>query len=197
MEKLYDNVYRILIPFESVETSVFVFVNNNKCIIVDAATTKQDVEDYIIPEIEKLGVTPEYLVASHFHSDHSGGMPTLEKAYPNAKSLGFLKGNIIDGDMLFDRYKLLNLKGHSDDSMGILDTNTLTLFPFDSLQLKGIDVYRNNVSDPSEYLKSIARLREIRINKIIASHDYDPYGYFATGESEVKRYLDGCEKEYI
>ncbi len=194
MEKLYDNVYRILIPFENVDTSVFVFVHGDECIIADAATTDKDVYTYIIPQIEDMGLSPKYLVSSHTHGDHFGGMPTLEAHYPNAALLSFEKGNISDGDSLYGRYKLLNLKGHCPDSLGILDCDTNTLFSFDSLQLRGIDIYRGGVTDGIEYRKSIGRLRALNLNKIIASHDYDPYGYFATGEFEVKRYLDECEK---
>lgn len=194
VEKLYDNVYRICIPFEDIYTTAFMFVKGSECIIADSGTTEYDVEEFIIPEISKLGLTPRYLIVSHMHDDHAGGIATLEKYYPNAKSVGIEKGNIADGDILFDRFKVLNLKGHTNDSIGILDIDTNTLFSFDSLQLRGISRYRNGVSDVNEYKKTIDRLRSLNLSRIIASHDYDPYGYIAVGEVEVKRYLHECEK---
>lgn len=194
IEKLYEGVYRICIPFEDIYTTAFVFVKGGECIIADSGTSGYDAKTFIIPEISNLGLSPRYIIASHTHSDHSGGISTLEKYYPEAKSVCIEKGNIADGDILFDRWEILNLKGHTEDSIGILDTQTDSLFSFDSLQLRGISRYRDGVTDKAEYKKSIDRLRKLDLQRIIASHDYDPYGFLAVGKSEVKIYLDECEK---
>jgi glyoxylase-like metal-dependent hydrolase (beta-lactamase superfamily II) len=82
--KEIDNIYRLKIPFESVYTSVFLIREGNKNILVDCATTADDVNGYIIPALEEIGLTIKdinFLVITHPHSDHAGGKARLLEYY--------------------------------------------------------------------------------------------------------------------
>ncbi len=197
-ERLKEGIYRVCIPFENIYTSAFFLVSGKSCIILDSGSDDSDAEKYIIPETAKLGVTPKYLVSTHTHGDHHGGINALKAAFPEAVPALFstaVQGSyhLTDGEILLDRFKVLNLKGHSRDSLGILDLKTSTLLSGDSLQMYGIDIYRGLVTDTDEYLATIRRVRELGVQTIIASHDYEPLGFMAEGE-KVAEFLDFCEK---
>lgn len=52
--------------------------------------------------------------------------------------------------------------------------------------------YRNGVGYPQDYAESVNRLKAEDIRKIVAAHEYDPFGSTAEGIEAVQRYLDGC-----
>lgn len=187
IEKLYEEAYRIVIPFGDIYTTSFLLARDGKCIIADSGKTDRDAQQYILPQVEEMDLVPEFLLISHAHSDHIGGMRTLREAYQNANVLGVTENNLKDGDVLLGRYQVLQLTGHTEDSIGVLDLENHVLFSFDSLQLAGISRYRNGVADKVAYQKTICRLQRLKPNGIIASHAYEPYGYKAMGEEEVRR----------
>jgi 2-aminobenzoylacetyl-CoA thioesterase len=41
--------------------------------------------DEVIAQLEKLGVTPDYLIATHPHPDHINGLDALRERYPDAR----------------------------------------------------------------------------------------------------------------
>ncbi len=194
-EKLKKGLYRIVIPFENIYTSAYVLTVKSEAALVDSGISVNDAEDYIIPFVKNLGLTVKYIVSSHSHSDHIGGRKRLIKEYPKAECVDFFEANRWqDGDMLFDRFMLLNLKGHSLDGLVLYDIKTKTLLSGDSLQQYGIGKYRNGVQTRKEYLKDIERLRTLDIRTVIASHDYDPLGYLIEGKEKVSNMYDVCIK---
>lgn len=201
-EELKKGIYRLKVPFENIYTSVFALENNGHYIIFDSASSDDDSYNYIIPAIEDMGFFPEYLICSHMHSDHAGGINALSKKFPNATVAAFshqLKPNVkesyhlTDGEILLDRYQILNLKGHSEDSAGILDIDKNILISADCLQLYGITKYGTGVEIPVEYMRTIDRVRKIGLNGLITSHEYAPLGSLAFGNKAVTEYLDTCE----
>ncbi len=196
IEKIQDGIYRIIFPFDNIYTSSFILTENNNAIIFDSGYCDEDAEKYIIPEAKKLNVNVKYLVSSHTHGDHYGGIKALKKAFPCAVSALFSKDaadsrHLTDGEILLNRFQMLNLKGHTDDSLAIFDLETKILFSADCLQLYGVDKYKTLVSDRDEYLKSIERVRAVEPDMIIASHDYEPLGYMAKKDI-IREYLDTC-----
>lgn len=70
-------IYRLRVPFDNEEyTSVFLIKKAEGNVLIDCATTAEDVDGYILPALEKAGIALteiRYLVLTHQHSDHAGG----------------------------------------------------------------------------------------------------------------------------
>ncbi len=198
-DRIDDGLFRILIPFESVTTTVYVAVYEQGVAIIDSATYPTDVDTYILPALSEVGVDEaqvRYLLLTHDHGDHAGGIDRLRErlpratvgamfALPNAKTL-------LDGELLLGGLQVVHLPGHTDTAAGFLDRRTGTLLSGDCLQLDGIDKYRNGVSDRDAYRASIEKLKRMDIRRIVAAHEYEPLGSVADGETAVEQYLDEC-----
>ena len=50
-----EGIYRLRVPFEELYTSVFLVVTPQRLILVDCATTDDDVEHCIIPALKEMG----------------------------------------------------------------------------------------------------------------------------------------------
>ncbi len=197
LEKLKEGIYRVCIPFEDIYTASFILVERNSAIIFDTGTTKKDAVGYIIPAVENLRVPIKYIIISHMHGDHCGGLDVLRDKYPNAV-VGLFSKEIenayyfVDGEIIMDRFQVFNLKGHSEDCLSIYDIKTKTLLTGDCLQLCGVGRYGTSAPDMAEYFKTIDRVKEFKPDAIIASHEYVPLGSIAEGEN-VESYLDECK----
>ena len=201
-ELLTDGIYRLKVPFENIFTSVFALVEDNNCILLDSGCNEWDVNQIIIPALDAARFVPQMMICSHLHSDHSGGMQALLKAFPKAKAGLFARNKYFDGEtihlsdggLLLNRFRVLNLKGHTDDCLAVLDEKTSTLLSFDCLQLFGVGRYGTSVTDCGDYLLTLERVRSLNPKKIIASHEYVPCGFCAYGHKEVEKYLDQCKE---
>ncbi len=196
MEELKEGIYKITIPFENIYTSSFILVNGEDAIILDSGSSDDDAIKYIIPKVAGLGVIPRFLVSTHTHGDHHGGIAALKRAYPGAQVCLFSRNEedayrLEDGEILLKRFKMLNLPGHSSDSLGVLDMATNTLISGDSLQLFGVGRYGTSVCDFKAYYKTIDRVRDLNLDAVYASHEYVPLGFRAEGE-EIEAYLQEC-----
>ncbi len=70
-------------------------VANGKCFIVDPATPSPELKK----TIEKDGCEPEYIILTHGHGDHTGGIADLRAAYPGI----CLVASRLERRFLFDR----------------------------------------------------------------------------------------------
>ncbi len=193
LEKLSDGIYRICIPFDDIYTTAFVLVTDDAVAVIDSGESAHDAEKYIIPELNSLEKDVRYIIATHSHSDHSGGEKRLVEEYKSATRVNFSKASPFkDGDILLSRFKLISARGHSDDGLMIFDTHSDVLITGDALQQRGISKYRGGVTNPEEYLKDIERVRSLSPSILIASHDYDPFGYIARGKDEIEALLKEC-----
>ena len=198
--EIYDNIYRLSVPFANVLTSVFAVVVDGNCIIIDSATTERDVDTYILPAIREAKFNVKKILASHEHADHAGGLPYLAPHFPDAEVCMFdqntadkVGGRLLsDGEVFYDCIKVLHLPGHSSDSLGILDTRTGVLLTFDSLQLFGVGKWVTSVYSTEVYKNSIDKIRSHNVLHIAAAHDYAPLGYFADTQKEIDEYLNMC-----
>ena len=202
MEKIDQGLYRILVPFEEgITTTVYVAKSGDKIALIDSATHESDVDEYIIPALEKAGVNLErvcYLLLTHSHGDHAGGVKRLASRLPWAKvQASFALPNLdfsllSDGELILDDLRVISLPGHTEHCVGFLDERSKTLLSGDCLQLAGIGRYRKGIGNKEQYRLSIARLKNMDINRIVAAHEYDPLGSVAEGKTAVKEYLDKC-----
>lgn len=202
-EKLTENIYRIKIPFDNIYTSVFIIKTEDFLILADTATTKEDVTDYIIPAIQEMGGNLRYVILSHTHGDHAGGYKHIKEIYPEVKVILYDENYAInkgftdyiipeDEEIFFDCIKVFNFKGHSKDSLGLLDTRTNTLLTFDSFQLFGVGRYGTGLWDVNEYLESVKRAKELMTDMVIAAHEFYPYGAVINGKKGAIKFFDGC-----
>lgn len=207
MKEVVDkNITRIRIPFEKIYTSAFVVTTDKGVALLDCGTTLVDVKGYIAPTLQKMGLIPDVIVASHCHADHVGGMPHLAALYPDAKlamvsetyAARFSENRrqiLRDGDVLLGCLRVMHFPAHSGDAIAILDERTRTLLTFDCLQAQGIDRFGTGLSDIAEYINSIERISEEEIENIVTSHEYAPVGSIARGKQEIGRYLAACRED--
>lgn len=185
-EKEIGEIYRLKVPFENLYTSVFLIQTESANVLVDCATTPQDVEVYILPALRERGIALDYLLLTHNHGDHAGGKDRILQAYPTIKLT-------LEGVNLLTVYEL---KGHTLDCIGVLDERTGTLISADGLQGAGVGKYRCSIESKEEYLKTIERIgKDENIENILFSHAYEPWykdGVF--GREEVKKCLYDCKK---
>ena len=210
MEEIAKSIYRLTTTYKDIYTTVFVIKTPAGSLLFDTASYREDVENTILPALEELGIRGEdlrYIVLSHTHGDHAGGLQWVAEAFPGARILSrdpALKGSRgdavrcpEDGEVLLDTLRIVAVPGHSADSLCLLDTATKTLISGDSLQLYGIygsGSWGANVGLPAEHLRALEKLRKLEIRRIAASHEYHPCGHMAEGEEAVRAYLDACRE---
>lgn len=177
-----DGLYRLDIPFDHLYTSVFLLAGETN-IIVDAATTKADVCEQILPALRSLGITPDALLLTHRHGDHSGGAPFLTEGIPSLRLRTLLGGASLD------RLTAIPMGGHTEDSLGYYDTETGTLLAGDGLQFYGVGKYGCSIVDATLYEETLARVEELGARAILPSHDFVGGGASAVGEDAVAAML--------
>jgi len=183
-QRIDQDLYRVLIPFQDLTTTVYIAVFEEGTAIIDSGTYPSDVDEYILPALAELGATASvrFLLLTHHHSDHAGGFARLSDCFPQAESA------------LPEGLEAIALPGHTADAVGYLDHRSETLLSGDCLQLRGIGKYRNGIGDKAAYIRSVETLKKRAINRIVAAHEYDPLGSLAEGEKAVQEYLDLCIK---
>ncbi len=199
-ERLEEGLYRLCVPFEEIYTSVFLLRTGAGDILLDGAASAQDARRYVLPALKAMGARPVLIVRSHSHGDHSGGVEELAAHFPQAQIAlaedGFPDNGkyrrLYDGDVLLERFQVLNLKGHTDDCVALFDLCSRTLLSGDCLQAGGIGKYGVSFTDPAAYLQSVERVRRLDPAHIVAAHAFVPYGFRATGAEGVRAYLDAC-----
>lgn len=84
MEKFYEvcpGIYLLKVPFGPVWTGV-VLLTGEKNILIDSSATGADVDSYVLPALEEMGLKMEnihYLLCTHTHGDHMGGHARLRQ----------------------------------------------------------------------------------------------------------------------
>ena len=190
IEKITERIYRLIVPFEDLYTSVFFIRTKNGCAVVDCATTNKDVDEYIVPAIRSLGIEKDmqYLILTHDHGDHTGGKERMIELFPNLETINGVRAVALDGITLWA------LKGHTLDCIGVFDSESGTLISGDGLQGDGIGKYRRSLESEAEYLCTVENLKkDKRVKNLLFSHAYEPwYKDSAIGENEVQKCLADC-----
>lgn len=190
--KEIGEIYRLQVPFMSVYTSVFLVRRAAGHILVDCATTAEDVERYIIPALRKMGIALSdirYLFLTHGHSDHAGGKDRIRERHPEIQIVS------AEAPAALSPLEIYPLPGHTPDSIGLFDPESGTLISGDGLQGAGIGMFRCSLAAGyAAYSESIARIKaDARIKNILFSHAYEPwYSNGAFGREEVEKRLADC-----
>ena len=185
-----ERIYRLKVPFMSVYTSVFLVISGKTLILVDCATTAQDVKEHIVPALGRLGYTPSdvgYLVLTHGHEDHAGGLDALRALAPGARV-------VREEASLCDGIATYSLRGHTCDCIGLLDEEEGTLITGDGIQGAGIGKFRCSLESKSGYLATLERLKaDTRITTLLLSHEYEPwYRDSIRGRRQIEACLADC-----
>lgn len=189
-----DGIYRLRVRFDKIYTSVFLIQTENGLVLVDCATTDEDVDLCIVPALRKMGYALSdinTLVLTHKHGDHAGGKKRVLALAPHIET-------VTDVRTLFDGICTYPMAGHTTDCIGVLDTRSHTLISGDGLQGAGVDKYRCSVKNPAAYLETIERIRnDKRIENVLFSHAYEPWNTdHAFGRKAVEDCLRACP-EYV
>jgi len=190
-EKITDGIFRLDIPFDHLFTSVFLLEAEHP-FLIDAATTRADVETYILPALRKTSAPSldGKLLLTHRHGDHSGGAPFLLKELPSWH-LG-----VLSPERSLDYVTAIPLGGHTEDSMGYFDTRTRTLMSGDGLQFFGVGKYGCSIVDAALYEKTLARVASLAPDAILSSHDFIGGSACAIGCEQVNALISSANKSW-
>ena len=205
-EKINDNIYRMTMPFQDVFTSVFLIKSDKGSILFDTASYDTDVENVIIPFLREHNIIPKFVLISHNHDDHSGGLKRIVKEFPEisivSRDYGLKKEYSDyefyfpeDGERILDVCRVITVPGHTKDSIALLDERTKTFITGDCLQLYGLfgsGEWGANIAFPKVHRLAVEKIRRLDIEEIFTAHDYHPYGYKHQGRVEIEKALDMC-----
>lgn len=100
-----------------------------------------------------------------------------------------------EGELLGERLQLIHTPGHDSECVSLLDLETNALYTGDALQGFGM----TGVSGASglaffqylaDYRKTLQKISALsNVEHLVASHDYVPYGHFASGKELVNKAL--------
>lgn len=204
-----ENIRRLVVPFEDIFTTVMFVKTPEGTVVFDTATYAQDVEQYIVPAMDELGITAQelrYVVISHGHRDHAGGLERFMQEFPDVcvvtrnealkeKYINSKVWSPEDGDRFAGVLRIVTIPGHTSDCEAILDERSGVLVTGDCLQMYGIYGSGNwgaNIGLPKAHLAALEKLQEMDLKTIIASHEYHPHGYRADGTEAIARFLEQC-----
>ena len=199
--KKIESIYQLKVPLWSVYTSIFLIEAEGRWLLVDCATTREDVDGYLVSALSDMGLTLwdiDALFLTHRHSDHSGGLERVLELAPCIKVVDFASERsscIKTVDWPFSR-KIVTfpLAGHTADSIGVLDLRSGTLISGDGIQGAGIGKFRCLVSDFDMYFETLLRIgADSRIENLLFSHAYEPWlADTVLGREAVLECLDVC-----
>lgn len=209
--KINENIYRTTLPYKDIFTTIYTIRTPDGVLLFDAASYDTDAENYILPFLKEVGVSPEalkYIFISHNHADHAGGLKSLISFFPEACIVSRspeIKTAYAEGyqliapeqdDVILGVLRVITIPGHTADSMALLDTRTNTLITGDCLQVYGIvgsQDWASNIRLPAEHLQALEKVRALDADQIITAHDYYPCGYRADGKEQARQMVDNCE----
>ena len=204
IQKLNDDIFYFKVPYKDIFVAIYVIRTERGTVLFDTAACDEDVEDYILPALEELGLTPDYIFISHNHKDHAGGLPRATALWPEAVILSrsddllkcYSKASYPeDGQTVLDVLQVIAIPGHTKDAAALLDLRTNTLVTGDCLQSYGIygsGTWYGAIVLPAEHFAAVRKLRALPLSVIATAHDYHPVGLISYGADEINARLDSC-----
>lgn len=192
------------VPYKDIYVGIYVIKTAGGAVLFDTAANDADVDGYIVPALEQLGVQLTHVFISHNHGDHAGGLARVAELFPDAKivsrsvKLQETYPGIValeDGDMLTDALQVITIPGHTSDSAALFDLRTNTLITGDCLQSYGIygsGYWYGAVTLTAQHYAAVRKLRALPIQNIATAHDYHPVGQFSFSPDAVAARLDSC-----
>ena len=128
---------------------VFLLIKNKDCILIDAGLAGDGSK--IIGEIDRLGLNLNYIIITHAHYDHAGGLAEVVRQKPvpvicHSCEMSFLKKGrsaelIPHGRTMAELVRHMNLSDKDTERFEPTDTEYLTIDQKTSLSAYGFDGY--------------------------------------------------------
>lgn len=78
-QKITDGIYQYIFPMGDRNPqnalNITVLINKNKALIIDTGYKQHSKK--VLEDLRNQGITVEYVIASHYHTDHIGGAPVF------------------------------------------------------------------------------------------------------------------------
>lgn len=191
-EQKSECIYHLKIPFEDIYTSAFLVNFENGRILIDCGTVSSDVNEVILPALNKEGLSlsdVSFLMLTHKHGDHCGGMRRVLEINPDIKIIDSVSEISCD-------VEVYPLPGHTKDCIGLLHIASGTLITGDGLQGSDVGRYKCYFECSNEYLSTLKRLQsDKRVKNLLLSHAYNPWkrnDFF--GRDNVLKVISDCYK---
>ena len=204
LRTITDNICCFRVPYKDIFVAIYILRTDKGTVLFDTAACDADVDNWIAPALEQLGVAPDYIFISHNHGDHAGGISRATALWPEAVVLSRSTKLMEtypqvrcpeDSEQLLDVLQVVTIPGHSADSAALLDLRTNTLVSGDCLQSYGIygsGTWYGAITLTADHYAAVRKLRTIRIENIATAHDYHPVGMVSYGADACTMRLDSC-----
>ncbi len=159
----------------------FFFVGKDKVLLVDTGFGT----DYLIPKIREVSDLPIQVVLTHGHMDHTGGLKFFDEVSACEKDFSMLPAGIKkialkDGDVIDIGtfvFEVIEIPGHTDGSIVLLEKNKKFLIAGDSVQEGPIFMF-GDVKKFDSYIASMEKLNKFKknIKTIYSAHNTLSYG---------------------
>ncbi|EMD66883.1 hypothetical protein COCSADRAFT_110091 [Bipolaris sorokiniana ND90Pr] len=179
VEQLTPRVLRILGQnpgkFTLQGTNTFIIGTGKERLIIDTGQGIPDWANLIASTLNSLGIKLIGVLLTHWHGDHTGGVPDLLRLYPELKSSiyknlpGKTQQPIYDGQ-LFEvegaTIRAVHTPGHSDDHMCFVLEEEQALFTGDNILGLGTAA----VEHLGTFIQSLKKMRSLNCTKGYPAH---------------------------
>ncbi len=176
-KEVMTNLYAL----DESRTRAYLVVGEDKALLIDTLFE----EDNVLEKVREITDLPVEVVITHGHPDHIGGIGYFDSCYINEKDAyllpeGITARYISEGDVLSCgeySFEVIEIPGHTEGSIALLDRNHRVLIAGDSVQPGPIVMFGEG-TDLEAYISSMAKLMNYAddIQYVLAGHHEYPVG---------------------
>ncbi len=181
LRKITDQVVMTTYPIRSLpNVNLSAIVLDDFAVVIDSGPDTVDGKDFRDKLVTNFKVHTRYLVLTHYHRDHTGGINAFKDVksicsefIPKTKRLGhteiFLNAyTLIDNDF---KLEITNCGGHTQDSSYIYYPKEKVIFAGDLVFTIGYPPYGgDSTCDPKKWLAVLEQMLKIKPEYVIPGH---------------------------
>ena len=84
IQTVNDRICCFKVPYKDIFVAIYILKTDKGAVLFDTAACDRDVDEWIAPALQQLGITPIHIFISHNHTDHSGGVARAATLWPDA-----------------------------------------------------------------------------------------------------------------